>query len=260
VHVISHHLKDLERRNFDQIAKSMAKDPKEISEMCQIILNMDPKPGRRFSSSEVHYVVPDVYVYKVGDEYMISLNEDGLPKLKISNFYKMALQNENKETQSYVQERLRSALWIIKSIQQRQRTIYRVSEAIVKYQRDFFDKGPSALRPMVLRDIAGEIGMHESTVSRVTNSKYMYTPQGVFELKYFFNTGIATSDGDAMASESVKLKIKDLVSKEDPKRPLSDQKIVDLLEKEGIQIARRTVAKYRDILKILPSSRRKRDN
>jgi RNA polymerase sigma-54 factor len=192
---------------------------------------------------------------------VVSLNEDGLPRLKISNFYKNMLKGAKAgadKTQDYIQDKLRSAVWLIKSIHQRQRTIYKVAESIVKHQREFFEKGPAHLKPMVLRYIANDIGMHESTVSRVTTAKYVHTPQGIYELKYFFNSGISSSDGDSLASESVKLKIKDLVSKEDVKNPLSDQKIVDLLKVEGIQIARRTVAKYRDMLKILPSSQRKK--
>lgn len=261
VHLINHHMRDLERRNFDQIAKAMNRDVMEIVEISKIIYSMDPKPGRAYAPEDTQYVTPDVYVYKVGDDYLVSLNEDGLPRLKISNFYKnmmKASDTEGKKTQDYIQEKLRSAVWLIKSIHQRQRTIYKVTESIVKHQKDFFDHGGAHLKPMVLRDIAADIGMHESTVSRVTTSKYVHTPQGIFELKYFFNSGISTSDGDSMASESVKLKLKELIEKEDPKHPLSDQQLVDLMKKEGIQIARRTVAKYRDVLKILPSSRRKK--
>lgn len=260
VRLISNHLKDLEKKNYDAIAKAMGYELEEVVEMCKIIYSMDPKPGRAFVSNETQYVTPDVYVYKVGDDFVVSLNEDGLPRLKISNFYKNMLQKGGKtedKTQNYIQEKLRSAVWLIKSIHQRQRTIYKVAESIVKHQREFFEKGAAYLKPMILRDIANDIGMHESTVSRVTTSKYVHTPQGIYELKYFFNSGINSSEGD-MASESVKLKIKDLVSKEDPKNPLSDQKIVDLLKVEGIQIARRTVAKYRDVLRILPSSQRKK--
>ncbi len=261
IQLINNHLKDLEKKNYEGIARAMGRDLEDIIEMCKIIYSMDPKPGRQFMTSETQYVTPDVYVYKVGDEYMVSLNEDGLPKLRISNFYKNVLQqakNSNDPTQEYIQEKLRSAVWLIKSIHQRQRTIYKVTESIVKHQREFFDKGPAYIKPMILRDIANDIGMHESTVSRVTTAKYVHTPRGIFELKYFFNSGINTDDGDALASESVKLKIKELVAAEDPKNPLSDQKIVDLLKKDGIQIARRTVAKYRDVLKILPSSKRKK--
>src|SRR5690606_9369603 len=158
----------------------------------------------------------------------------------------------------YIKEKLKSAVWLIKSIHQRQRTIYKVTESIVKHQREFFEKGPAHIRPMILRDIANDVGIHESTVSRVTTAKYVHTPQGIYELKYFFNSGVSKTDGDSLASESVKLKIKDLVGKEDPKKPLSDQEIVNKLKAEGIQIARRTVAKYRDALNILPSSKRKK--
>jgi RNA polymerase sigma-54 factor len=260
VHLIGNHLKDLEKKNYDAIAKAMGRDLEEIVEMCKIIYSMDPKPGRAFVSNDTQYVTPDVYVYKVGDDFVVSLNEDGLPRLKISNFYKNMLKGGKTEgkTQDYIQEKLRSAVWLIKSIHQRQRTIYKVAESIVKHQREFFEKGAAHLKPMILRDIANDIGMHESTVSRVTTAKYVHTPQGIYELKYFFNSGISSSDGDALASESVKLKIKDLVGKEDPKNPLSDQKIVEMLKADGIQIARRTVAKYRDMLKILPSSQRKK--
>ncbi len=264
VNLITNHMHDLEKKNYNAIAKTMNISVEEVVDMCKIINSMDPKPGLRFSANDTHYVTPDVYVYKVGEEYVVSLNEDGLPKLRISNFYKNMLGSEEgkgvkkTEAQDYVQEKLRSAVWLIKSIHQRQRTIYKVAESIVKHQQEFFDKGPAFIKPMILRDIANDIEMHESTVSRVTTSKYMHTPQGIFELKYFFNSGINTTGGGSLASESVKLKIKDMVDKEDPKRPLSDQKIVELLKKDGIEIARRTVAKYRDVLKILPSSKRKK--
>lgn len=260
VNIINNHLKDLEKKNYDGIAKALNRDVREIVELCKIIFAMDPKPGRAYAPADTQYVTPDVYVYKVGDDYMVSLNEDGLPRLKISNFYKNMLSGAggNNQTKDYIQEKLRSAVWLIKSIHQRQRTIYKVAESIVKHQRDFLDKGAGFIKPMVLRDIANDIGMHESTVSRVTTAKYVHTPQGIFELKYFFNSGIATTDGDSLASESVKMKIKDLIAKEDLKNPLSDQQIVDLLKKDGVVIARRTVAKYRDVLKILPSSRRKK--
>jgi RNA polymerase sigma-54 factor len=265
VTLITNHLSQIERKQYDQIAKAMSKDVLEIKELVEIISSMDPKPGRAYAPQDTQYVLPDVYVYKVGDEYIVSLNEDGLPKLKVSQFYKTVMQQSGKEnkttgakeTHDYIQEKLKSAVWLIKSMHQRQKTIYRVTEAIVKHQKDFLDKGPSALRPLILKDIAGEVGIHESTVSRVTSNKYVHTPQGIFELKYFFNSGISTSDGDGMASESVRLRIKALIEQEDSRRPLSDQDLVDKLKIEGIQMARRTVAKYRESLKILPSSRRK---
>jgi RNA polymerase sigma-54 factor len=259
VTLIKNHIKDLERKNYHNIAKEMGITLDEVIDMCKIINSMDPKPGSQFSSNDTHYVTPDVYVYKIAEEYVVSLNEDGLPKLRISNFYKTMVQKKsNDPAQTYVQDKLRSALWLIRSIHQRQRTIYKVTESIVRHQQEFFEKGAGFIKPMILRDIASDIGMHESTISRVTTNKYVHTPQGIYELKYFFNSGISTDDGDSLASESVKLKIKEMVSQEDDKKPLSDQKIVDLLKKEGIIIARRTVAKYRDILKILPSGKRKK--
>ena len=271
VAIINNHLKDLEKKNYRAIAKEMGLELEDVIELCKIILSMEPKPGRAFITNDTNYITPDVYVYRVGDEYMVSLNEDGLPKLRISNLYKNLMTEEkgriskggeasetSDQAQKYIQEKLKSAVWLIKSIHQRQRTIYKVTESIVKHQADFFDKGPAYIKPMILRDVANDIGMHESTVSRVTTNKYVNTPQGIFELKYFFNSGISKTDGDSLASESVKLKIKDLISGEDLKKPLSDQKLVELLKKDGIKIARRTVAKYRDMLKILPSSKRKK--
>lgn len=271
VKLLNDHIKDLEKKNYNGIAKAMNLPLEDVIEMCKIIYTMDPKPGRVYMPQDTQFVTPDVYVYKVGEEYMVSLNEDGLPRLRISNLYKNILKGDQpgiganpkpgsggENAQNYIQDKLRSAVWLIKSIHQRQRTIYKVTESIVKHQHDFFEKGPGFIKPMILRDIANDIGMHESTVSRVTTNKYVHTPRGIFELKYFFNSGISKTDGDSLASESVKLKIKNLVSDEDEKNPLSDQKIVELLKKDGIQIARRTVAKYRDMLKILPSSKRKK--
>jgi RNA polymerase sigma-54 factor len=210
-----------------------------------------------------------VYVYKVSDDYVIQLNEEGIPRLRVSAYYKKVLQQAKEElkgkkmsagmTRDYIQEKLRSAVWLIKSIHNRQKTIYRVMESIVKYQRDFFEKGVQHLKPMVLREVANDIGVHESTISRVTTNKYVHTPVGTFELKYFFNSGIATQDGGGdVASEAVKEKIKNLIAKEDARRPLSDQKIVELLAEDGIDIARRTVAKYRESLGVLSSARRKK--
>ncbi len=260
VELINNHLKDLEKKNYEAIAKAMNLQIEDVIDMCKIIYEMEPKPGRAFVSGQTQYVTPDVYVYKVGDEYVVSLNEDGMPRLRISNFYKNALKGKSVSgvTQDYIRDKLKSAVFLIKSIHQRQRTIYRVTESIVKHQMDFFEKGPAHIRPMILRDIANDLGIHESTVSRVTSNKYVHTPRGIFELKYFFNSGISRSNGESLASESVKLKIKEMIEAEDIKNPLSDQKVVDVLKKEGIQIARRTVAKYRDVLGILPSSKRKK--
>ena len=221
---------------------------------------MEPKPGRSFSNIDTHYITPDVYVYKMNDQYVISLNEDGLPRLKISNFYKNTLQGKEASslTKEYIQDKLRSAVWLIRSIHQRQRTIYKVTESIVKHQLNFLEEGLERLKPMVLRDVAQDIGMHESTVSRVTTNKYVHTPQGIFELKFFFNSSIGRMGDVEVASESVKDKIKKMVTSEDVRHPHSDQKIVEMLQVDGIHIARRTVAKYREMLNILPSSKRKK--
>src|SRR5207302_3853140 len=213
-----------------------------------------------YASDEPQYITPDVYIHKVGDQYVTVLNDDGLSKLRISAHYRQALKNgaSNGKAKEYIQDKLRSAVWLIRSIHQRQRTIVKVADSIIKFQREFLDKGIAHLRPLILRDVAEDIGMHESTVSRVTTSKYVHTPQGIFELKYFFNSSISRVSGDDIASEAVKNHIKQLVSAEDAKNPYSDQKIVELLRSQGIEIARRTVAKYREVLGVLPSSKRKR--
>ena len=223
---------------------------------------LDPKPGRNYSGDDAQYITPDVYIYKMGTEYTVVLNDDGLSKLRISGAYRNALKAGAMApgtTKEFVQEKMRSAMWLIRSIHQRQRTIHKVTESIVKFQRDFLDKGIAFLKPLILRDVAEDIGMHESTVSRVTTNKYVHTPQGIFELKYFFNAGINRNDGEEdIASEAVKRMIKQLVSGENVKLPYSDQKIVEILKKDHrIDIARRTVAKYREQLGILSSSKRK---
>jgi RNA polymerase sigma-54 factor len=199
-------------------------------------------------------------VHKVGDDYVVILNDEGLPNLKVSTQYADVRGNGSIDSRAeeYISDKMRSATWLIKSIQQRQRTIYKVAKSIIRFQREYFDRGIEYLRPLVLRDIAEDIGMHESTISRVTTNKYMQTPQGLFELKYFFNSGLSTSQGEFVASESVKNRIKDIIESEESKKPLSDQKIVELLLAEGINIARRTVTKYREMLKFGSSSERKR--
>ena len=194
------------------------------------------------------------------DEFVIVLNDDGLPKLRVNNFYKKSISQGKKisnEAENYIQDKLRSAAWLIKSIHQRQKTIYKVMESILKYQQNFFEKGIAHLKPMVLRDVAQDINMHESTISRVTTNKYAFTPQGIFELKYFFNSSIKREHGGAIASASVQEKIRQIILSEDPRKPYSDDKISKLLKKEDIHIARRTVAKYREMLKVLPSNKRK---
>ncbi|MCM0605144.1 MAG: RNA polymerase factor sigma-54 [Xanthomonadaceae bacterium] len=257
--IIDKHLGELEKKNYPAVARATGTPLPQVMNAIKVIMDLEPKPARAFTTADTQYITPDIYVHKVGADYVIVLNEDGLPKLKISPYYKNILSGQKGDTKEYVQDKLRSALWLIRSIHNRQKTIYKVTEAIVGRQRDFFEKGSQHLKPMILKDIASDIGMHESTVSRVTTNKYVHTPIGIFELKYFFNSSINSGDGtDSVASEAVKEKIKQLVSKEDPKRPLSDQKIVELLKSQNIDIARRTVAKYRDVLGVLPSSRRKK--
>jgi RNA polymerase sigma-54 factor len=259
--MVQHHLPDLERRDYKRVARALDSSLDDVIEGVKIIQRLEPKPGRPFSGERPQYITPDIYVMRVGDDYVITLNDDGLPKLKISNYYKQILQTRgaaNKVEREYIQQKLSSARELIKSIHHRQRTIYRVTESIVKFQREFLDRGIKFLRPLILRDVAEDIGVHESTVSRATTNKYVHTPQGIFELKYFFNSGIEADEG-AVASESVKDMIAKIVAGEDARKPLSDQQIVDLLNKqEGLNIARRTVTKYREMLGILSSTKRKR--
>jgi RNA polymerase sigma-54 factor len=264
--IIGSHMAELEKHNLPAIAKALEIPIEPVVEAQKVIHEFEPRPGSLFTQPDTQYIQPDIYINKVGNQYVIQMNDDGIPRLRISNYYKSIMQKEaasgkasGGKTKEYVQEKLRAALWLIRSIQNRQKTIYKVTEAVLARQREFFEKGVQFLKPMVLKDIAADVGMHESTISRVTTNKYVHTPVGTFELKYFFNSSISSSDGsDALASSAVKEKIRQLVSKEDPKKPLSDQQIVDLLAKDNVDIARRTVAKYRELLGILPSSQRKR--
>ncbi|MEZ4288884.1 MAG: RNA polymerase factor sigma-54 [Polyangiales bacterium] len=255
--VIDNHLGDLEKRAYPAIAKALNCSIDEVYDVTQIIAELDPRPARLYTTEAPRYIVPDVYVQRVGDDYVVSSNDDGMPRLKISGFYRSAMSDDPK-AKEYIQDKLRSAQWLIRSIDQRRKTIIRVSECIVEMQRDFFEKGIEFLKPMVLRDIADEIGMHESTISRVTTNKYVHTPRGTFELKYFFNSAIKRDNQTDIASESVKQAIKKIVSGEDERSPLSDQRIVEILAQDDIQIARRTVAKYREMLGIMSSSKRKK--
>jgi len=259
VAIIERHLRHLESKNYAAIAKDLKISVEEVVRAVKIISAFEPKPGRAHSSEEAQYITPDVYIHKVGDRYVTVLNDDGLSKLRISGMYRAALRNGKAgAAKEYIQDKLRSAVWLIRSIHQRQRTIFKVTESIVKFQRDFLDKGIAHLKPLILRDVAEDIGMHESTVSRVTTNKYVHTPQGIYELKFFFNSAIARTGGDEIASEAVKNHIRQIVAGEEPKHPHSDQRIVEILRGQGIEIARRTVAKYREVLGILPSSKRKK--
>jgi len=258
--IIRFHINDLENKRYQIIAKSLKTDINSVISAVQFITTLDPKPGDKFNDDHLIYIIPDVYVYKEGDDYLILMNDDDLPKLHINSYYKKAVRKGEKiadETKTYLKERLRSAEWLIKSIHHRRKTIYNVMESIIKFQRDFFDHGIAHLKPMVLRDVADDIEMHESTISRVTNNKYAYTPQGIFELKFFFNSSINCSNGRTIASASVQEKIKKLIENENHKKPYSDKKITEILETSEIHIARRTVAKYREMMGILPSSKRK---
>jgi len=259
--ILTNHMKQLEKKKYNQIAKSLGISLEEVLHAVSIIASLEPKPGRFYNDEETIYIIPDVYVYKMGDEFVIFLNEDGLPKLRISAFYKETLARKDdlsRPTREYIRDKLRSASWLIKSIQQRQKTIYKATESIVKLQTDFFKLGPAHLKPMVLRDVAEDIQMHESTISRVMNNKYMYTPFGVFELRYFLNSGIQSVDGvDKVASLSVKERLKEIIRSEDKSKPFSDQEIANILKRSNIDIARRTVAKYREMLGIFPSNQRK---
>jgi len=249
------------QRHFVQIAKSLGIELKVLETIVEVIKHLDPKPGRKYSNERAIYVEPDVYVQKVGDDYVIILNEDGMPKLRINGSYRQLLnQTDSKqdgETINYIKDKIRSAVWLIKSLDQRQRTIYKVAESIIKHQKEFLEKGIDFLRPLVLRDVADDIQMHESTVSRVVCNKYMHTPRGLFLMKYFFHSGIDSDYGEDISSLTVKKRIQGFIDGEDPKKPLSDSKIMKILNDQGINIARRTVAKYRDELNIPSSTDRK---
>lgn len=259
--IIREHWDEFMSRRFVQLAKTVGIDLKQLEAIVEIIKRLDPKPGQKYSNERAIYVEPDVYVQKVGDEYIILLNEDGMPKLRINGSYRSMLNHMDSksdgETVNYIKEKIRSAVWLIKSLDQRQRTIYKVAESIVKHQREFLEKGIDFLRPLVLRDVADDIQMHESTVSRVVSNKYMHTPRGLFLMKYFFHSGIDSEYGEDISSLTVKKKIQSFIEQEDPRKPLSDSKIMKILNDEGINIARRTVAKYRDELNIPSSTDRK---
>jgi RNA polymerase sigma-54 factor len=259
--VIERNLPDLEKKDYAKIARDFGVAKEKVKDAELVIMGLNPKPGRLVSADETQYVVPDIFVAEVGGEFVVQVNDEGVPRLRISNLYKSLIKSGQSdiEAKEFVQDKLRAALWLIKSIENRQKTIYKVANSIVRTQQEFFKKGPAFLKPMILKDIANEIGMHESTVSRVTTNKFMHTPIGTFELKYFFNAGIGGKNGGIdIAGESLKLKIKEMIGNEDPKRPLSDQKISELLSTRDIVVARRTVAKYREMMGIAPSSKRKK--
>jgi RNA polymerase sigma-54 factor len=258
--IIKNHIAHLENKNYKVIANALRVNIQEVISAVNIIKEFEPKPGRSFSVEEPQYINPDIFVYKFEDGFLILLNDDGIPRLHVNSLYKQFVSRGGKlsdKAKEYLQDKIRSASWLIKSIHQRQKTIYRVMESILKFQREFFEKGIAHLRPMVLRDVAEDIDMHESTISRVTTNKYAYTPQGLFELKYFFNSSINRINGDAIASASVQEKIRQIILNEDARKPYSDNKITKLLKESNINIARRTVAKYREMMQLLSSNKRK---
>ena len=259
--IVTEHLRLLQNHQVPEIARKLGMSIEDLKEHIEIIRNLDPKPGSRYNPTQSQYVIPDVYVVKVEDQYVAALNEEGLPQLRISPVYRRLLDKSggesSDETRAYVKDKFRSALWLIKSVDQRQKTIHKVATSIINFQREFLDHGIEYLRPLVLRDVANDIGMHESTVSRVVNNKYMHTPQGVFEMKYFFHSGISSSFGESVSSVTIKQRIRKIIENEDPRKPLSDSKIVSILQKEGLMLARRTIAKYREELKIPTSNQRK---
>jgi len=258
--IIKFHLKDLGHNRIKNIAKAFDITTDLVIDYVNIIKSLEPKPGRQFFNETPNYITPDIYIFKEKGEFIIVLNDDGMPNLHINPYYKKAVQESrgiDTNTKSYLKERMRSASSLIKSIHQRQKTIYRVTESILKQQKAFFEKGLQYLKPMILNDIAEDLELHTSTISRVTTNKYVFTPQGIFELKFFFNSSIAKKNGDSIASVSVHDKIKKIIEEENPKKPLSDERISQMLKAQGIDIARRTVAKYRETMKILPSSKRK---
>jgi len=257
VEIIEDRFDELSRRRYPDIARALKLPLDRVMESVEEIMGLEPKPGRRFGGGDSRYIAPDVVVHKMGNEYVVVLNEDGIPRLRVNALYRSLLRNSGDEARAYVEQKLRSAVWLIKSVDQRQRTLRKVTQSIVKFQRDFLDKGLPCLRPLSLRDVGEDIGMHESTISRVTTNKYVETPQGLFELKFFFHSGIASGDGEMVSSVSVKKMIQDLLANEDAAKPLSDQEVAQILKGRGLTIARRTVAKYREELGILPSHQRR---
>ncbi len=256
--IVSEHLEELKRKKYSEIARNLAVDVEDVKEAAKTIVSLEPKPGHRFNPVPPQYILPDVCVKKIDGQYLISVNDSDLPRLRISAFYKRLLKNNPSiETQKYLSEKFKSALWLVKSIEQRKRTIYRVAECIIKNQKEFLDRGISSLKPLRLRDIAQELELHESTVSRVTTDKYIETGQGIFELKYFFSGTFQSDQHGAMSTKSIKARVAEIIKNEKPGEPLSDSVIAGVMGKDGVNIARRTVGKYREQLRILPSKMRK---
>ncbi len=258
IKIVSEYLPDIERKKYPQVARNLAAEVEDVTNAAKIVAALEPKPGRKFSPASPQYIVPDITVKKMNGAYRITVNDDGIPELRISPYYRKLLSNNpSTQTQKYLAEKLRSGLWLIKNIEQRKRTMYRVAECIVKKQKGFLDAGISHLQPLRLKDVAAELDLHESTISRVTTDKYMETGRGIFELKYFFSGTLDKGGSKTTSTRSIKARIAQLIKEENPREPLADHKILELLQKEGINIARRTIAKYREQLGILPVQLRK---
>ncbi|GEC88627.1 MULTISPECIES: RNA polymerase factor sigma-54 [Brevibacillus] len=260
VQVVRNHLQDLADNRYQRIADKIGCTPQEVQAMADLIRTLNPRPGAAFSTVETRYVIPDVTVEKVGNDYVVLVNDVAAPRLKINSFYEKMLsqQKSQDEAKQFIHDKLNAAMWLAKSLEQRRLTLMRVTQAILDMQREFFDRGIHYLKPMTQKEIAERVGLHESTISRATSNKYVQTPRGIFELKYFFTSALSTSSGEATSSESVKRRIKALIEQEDRKSPLSDQKLGEMLLTEGIEISRRTVAKYREEMLIPSSAKRKR--
>ena len=260
--IVKHDMPLLESKDLKKIARRQKQDLEQVIESYRLIMSLEPKPGREFiPNPSHHYIIPDVYIYQKDNEYKVALNSAGMPRLRINNYYKdlsNTMEDDGSLTKDYILEKVKAGQWLLKSIEQRQKTIYRVTKSILRFQKKFFEHGINFLRPLVLKDVAEDIDVHESTVSRITTNKYVHTPQGIFELKYFFTSGINQGRGDAVSSKRIKDMIMQMVQKEDLKSPYTDLQIADILERQsGIKVARRTVAKYREALNILPSNKRK---
>ncbi len=258
--LVDEHLDELQTHNFTRIAAKIEYTAREVRNAFRVISSLNPYPGNEYSNEQTNYVVPDVYLYNLDGEFIIQLNNDGLPQLEISTAYQNLIKNKDKTgaDKSYLVEQKRHAQNFINSVHYRQNSIYKVMKSLLKFQYDFFEKGPSYLKPLILNDVAQDIGLHESTVSRITSNKYVHTPQGLYKLKYFFSSAVSTTDGNLVASEAIKNRIKQLIQQEAPEKPLSDNALSELLKKEGLSVARRTVAKYRDQMKILPVKHRRK--
>jgi len=258
--VVDEHINNLACNRLQEISKDLDVDIPRVQEICDVIKMLEPKPSRGFvlETDSIRYITPDVTIKKVDGEYIILVNDSNVPSLHINSYYKKMLKKvKDKDTNKFLSDKFSSSMWLIKSIEQRRQTMYNVTESILKYQREFFDKGTKYLKPLVLKDVSEDIEVHESTVSRATNGKYVQTPRGLFELKYFFTSGVQKG-GEGVSSTSIKSTIKDLIDNENRKKPLSDQKIANKLKDKNIKISRRTVAKYRDEIGIPSSSIRRR--